>query len=219
MDANEILYDHYKESFSLSKEAQSRRNKSFVIICILEAVSFFVVISPATALEIIKKNIESKFDILFPSGNAILQTLLWILIVYATIRYVQDTMYIERQYSYLEKLEKQIAKIENCNIFDRESTNYSTNYPSVLNLIDLFYKMFSPILFFSINVFRIIQEWKIQDIISLSLICDTILCVSLLIIIWFYFFGIHNKITKWCKTHIPLLKRLDDRLQKLLKEV
>ena len=37
MDALEMLYDHYKETFCLSKEAQARRNKSFIVLCILEA--------------------------------------------------------------------------------------------------------------------------------------------------------------------------------------
>ena len=46
MDALEMLYDHYKETFSLSKEAQARRNKSFIVLCILEAFSFLLLIRP-----------------------------------------------------------------------------------------------------------------------------------------------------------------------------
>ena len=53
MDALEVLYDHYKETFSLSKEAQGRRNKSFVILCVLEALSFFLLIRPEMAFELI----------------------------------------------------------------------------------------------------------------------------------------------------------------------
>ena len=34
MDTLDVLYDHYKETFSLSKESQGRRNKSFVILCV-----------------------------------------------------------------------------------------------------------------------------------------------------------------------------------------
>ncbi len=39
MDALELLYDHYKETFSLSKEVQTRRNKSFIVLYVLEASS------------------------------------------------------------------------------------------------------------------------------------------------------------------------------------
>lgn len=45
MDTLDVLYDHYKETFSLSKESQGRRNKSFVILCVLEAISFLLLIS------------------------------------------------------------------------------------------------------------------------------------------------------------------------------
>ena len=53
MDALEMLYDHYKETFSLSKEAQAKRNKSFIVLCILEAFSFLLLIRPEKAFELI----------------------------------------------------------------------------------------------------------------------------------------------------------------------
>ena len=38
-----ILYDHYKETYQLSRQAQKRRNKSFIILCLLEALSFLLI--------------------------------------------------------------------------------------------------------------------------------------------------------------------------------
>lgn len=86
MDALEMLYDHYKETFSLS--------------------------------------------------NTIIQTLLWLLIVYVMIRYIQDMLYVERQYIYLDSLEKEISNLGSVNIFAREGANYQKDYPMVLNFID-----------------------------------------------------------------------------------
>ncbi len=55
MDALEMLYDHYKETFCLSKEAQARRNKSFIVLCILEAFSFLLLIRPEKHLNLFSK--------------------------------------------------------------------------------------------------------------------------------------------------------------------
>ena len=64
MDTLDVLYDHYKETFSLSKEAQGRRNKSFVILCVLEAVSFLLLIRPEMAFELILKGITPLYNFL-----------------------------------------------------------------------------------------------------------------------------------------------------------
>lgn len=42
----ETYYDHYKDTNILSKEAQSRRNKNFAILCVLEAISFLMLRNP-----------------------------------------------------------------------------------------------------------------------------------------------------------------------------
>ena len=102
MDILDVLYDHYKETFSLSKEAQGRRNKSFVILCVLEAVSFLLLIRPEMAFELILKGINKDIETPLQLSNTIIQTLIWLLIVYVMIRYIQDMLYIERQYTYLD---------------------------------------------------------------------------------------------------------------------
>lgn len=220
MESIEILYDHYKETYDLSKEAQARRNKNFVILCVLEALSFLILIKPEKAFEIIANGINSELDLTLSLGNSIIQTLIWILIAYVSIRYVQDMMYVERQYSYMDKLEKQIsASIEYHNLFSREGDNYKNSYPMVLNFIDLFYKMLMPILFVVINSVHIYKEYTFEKVMTWTLTCDTILYVAIFIIMWFYFFEIHSKITAFCKKHIPLINKISIILRKWLKEV
>ena len=87
-------------------------------------------------------------------GSTILQTLLWVLVAYTLIRYVQHNTYIERQYAYIEELESSISKSLEGAKFDRESKNYLNEYPIVLDVIDIFYKWFAPILFITINISR-----------------------------------------------------------------
>lgn len=89
----------------------------------------------------------------------------------------------------------------------------------VLNFIDLFYKMLMPVFFVIINIVRICKEWKSVNGITIAVICDTVLCIAILVIIWFYFFEIHSKITAFCKKHIPLVDKIACDLRKVLKEV
>ena len=144
MDNIDLLYDHYKDTYALSKQSQGHRNKLFVYLCVLEALSFLFLIRPDTALEVFAAGINAHFDTGLVFGNVILQTLLWILIAYVTVRYCQETLYVERLYPYLDKLEKVIMQESKTKIFEREGEAYQRDYPMVLNFIDLFYKMFCP---------------------------------------------------------------------------
>lgn len=219
MDSLEILYDHYKETCELSREAQNRRNKSFIGLCVLEALSFLVLIRPMDVLELFKSELKSKLDVTLNFGSNILQSLIWVSITYVMIRYVQDMLYIERQYTYMDTLEKEISNKGSVGVFNREGLHYRENYPMVLNFIDLFYKMLSPVLFLTINTIKIVSEWKQLNSLTLALACDTILYGSLSIILWFYFFEIHSKITAWFKKHIKIIDNIASTLKKWLKEV
>lgn len=219
MDALDVLYDHYKETNSLSKEAQNRRNKSFIVLCVLEALSFLILIRPERAFELILDGINKEMNMTLQLSNTIIQTMLWMLIAYVLIRYIQDMLYVERSYIYLDELEKEILKLNSINIFNREGENYQRDYPMVLNFIDLFYKMLMPVLFMVINSVRIYKEWMLINKVSLALICDTVLFLAIFIIIWFYFFEIHSKITDFCKKHIPFVGSIAKILRKVLKEV
>lgn len=151
MESIEILYDHYKDTYALSKVAQERRNKSFVCLCILETVAYLWAVDPQKMIVALQSyEILSGFVNL---GHEIIQTFLWMMIVYVLIRYVQDMIYVERQYGYLTKLEIKISSIVADEMFSRESSNYLKEYPKILNLIDLFYKMVMPVLFLVLNLY------------------------------------------------------------------
>ena len=48
-----------------------------------------------------KEELETTIQV----SNGIIQTLIWVLIAYVLVRYVQDVLYVERQYLYLDKIE------------------------------------------------------------------------------------------------------------------
>ena len=213
----ETYYDHYKETYTLNTEAQARRNKNFAILCVLEATLFLMSRNPDLICGLLNDATKEKIETTIQVSNGILQTLIWILIAYVLVRYVQDVLYVERQYKYLDKLEKKIAGLLEDDFFSREGDNYLRDYPMVLNFVDLFYKLFSPVLFTVINIARIIGEWRTVGS-KLALVCDTTICVAILIITWFYFFEVHSRLATWFKKCWPI-GWMAEKLRDILKYV
>lgn len=216
----QVYIDHYKDSYGLIRESQSGRNKSFVGLCILEAVSFLIINNPTLVFGLLNETISKKLETTVIIGNAILQSFIWVIIAYILIRYIQFTMYIERQYKYIDQIERKIKDLmDKHSIFDREGENYLRDYPIILNLIDLFYKMFCPLFFVGINTVHISMEWRDAVVADVALVIDTIIYIIILIMTWFFFFELHDKISGWCKKHIIGVTWLSDKIRKILKNV
>ncbi len=209
MEPLELLYDHYKDSYERSMKEQEKRNKNFVILCVLEALSFFILFNSSKAYEILESFINMNNANPVELSDSILRPLLWIFILYVSIRYCQNTIYVERQYKYIHKLEKRISKETTEFDFNRESFNYLSNRPLVLKFISFFYKWFSPGLFFIINSVRIIIEIFSLNF-DLYLIFDIAiyLIISFLCISYISFINIkEEKRKEICQKFKKVLKR------------
>ena len=216
MNRLELLYNHYKETLDLLSSARTNRNRCYIILCVLEAVSLLLVYAPDSTYELIESGISEHFGLSLRMGNTVIESLIWTLILYATIRYTQETLYIERSYIYVGRIEKELSHDV---LISRENDSYFENYPVVLNIIDLFYKMRSPILFISINSVHIHREWLSLSQVNLALVYDSIIFAVSFLVAWFYFFEVHSKITGWCKAHLPFVASLAQILRHILKEV
>lgn len=157
MEKSELLYDHYKDSYSLIKNAEIERNRLFVHLAILVTVLFLISIDPNNSNTLFSI-IESKFDIEFGLSINIIKTCLWLVILYYTLRYYQTNAYIERQYKYIHTLEEMIQMDINSK-FDREGINYTYNFPAFLNLVYFIYSWIIPVFYLIIVIVKIIFEF------------------------------------------------------------
>lgn len=221
MDILELYYDHYKETYSTHQKTKIERDRYYLILCALEAFSFYLAIQPDQAATVISSGIKGQLNATITIGQDILQTLTWILIAYVLISYCRDCLYVERQYRYLDKLEKEISNIiSKRDIFNREGDDYLKDYPIVLNLTDIFYKIVSPIMFSVINYIRIKQEiMQYGYFDKVSVTCDIVIFIMICIILWFFFFEIHSTTTQWLKRKIPFLVGISKFIHRILKEV
>lgn len=191
MDKTELLYDHYKDTFSRIKECINERNHFFVMVFIVIAVQFLFATSSDTISSVIVSFIQEKYKIDISAQMSIIQSLLWLILLYLTMRYYQINVYVERQYNYIHSLEEDIAREADIK-FDREGGDYLSNYPKMNSFMDILYKWIFPIIYCLIICYKIINEYTVSRF-SFLLILNTILFISCLVLTILYLIFLHGK--------------------------
>ncbi len=182
MNNIELLFQHYNDTYSVTNETLHTRNNLF--ICLFLTICFLILfaISPENMSNIVNLFLKENYKLDFTSQISIIQTSLWIILLYLTMRYFQTNIQIERHYAYLSKLEYELTK-EGLKI-DREGKNYLKDYPFICDLIDILYKYLFPLFYITVIIYKIVCEWKMNKEISISLIINSLifgLCVFLCI--------------------------------------
>lgn len=191
MDKVELLYDHYKETFSRIKEILNDRNHFFVMVFIVIAIQFLFATSSDTISSVIISFIQEKYKIDISAQMSIIQSLLWLILLYFTMRYYQINVYVERQYNYIHSLEKDIAR-EAAVKFDREGGDYLSNYPKMNSFMDILYKWVFPIIYCLIICYKIVTEYTTSTL-NFLLILNTILFLSCFVLTILYLIFLHEK--------------------------
>lgn len=194
MDKLELLYDHYKETFSIIKEDVNNRNRFFVILFIVMSLQFLFAISPESITSLIINVIISTYNVDISGQMVIIQCFLWFILLYFTIRYYQTTVNIEKSYNYIHSLEDEISSII-LGRFDREGKNYLSDYPKIKDLIDILYKWFFPIIYCIVICVRIISEYKIAKS-RLPLVLDISTFIACFVLTICYLKFLHTDYTK-----------------------
>jgi hypothetical protein len=63
MDKTELLYDHYKETFSIIKETIIQRNRFFVMVFLVMTLQFLFALSPDSVSYLIICIIQKQYKI------------------------------------------------------------------------------------------------------------------------------------------------------------
>lgn len=186
VDKAEMLYDHYKETCMIQREVLATRNKLFAYMSITIIIAFLMAFQPQTVGSLIVKIVNNKFGTDITSQIKVIQSGLWVALLYVTVRYYQSSIYIERTYRYIHNLEERISGLMN-DAFDREGKSYLKEYPKCIDLIDVIYKWIFPILFTIVVTCKIIMEHAVSmfflfdGVIYLILVALTILYESFII--------------------------------------
>lgn len=190
MDKIELLYDHYKETVKGSTDMQTKRNALFVYVCVFELLNFLMLLFPQVINSALSAFLLEAYKVSLSEVLSLLPTGIWLVTAYALVRYFQTTIYVERQYPYIEVIESEIAKETKLVCFDRESKAYLKNYPKVLDMIHVFYTWMIPVLLQMVNTVKIFLEWRSMQ--SLAVVClDTAIYMFLLVLTILFLVFLH----------------------------
>lgn len=189
-DKTELLYDHYKETYSIIKENIRDRNKFFLLFFIIMSIQFLFAVTPDSISSIIISIIYTSYDIDISSQITVIQSLLWLILLYFTMRYYQCSVYIERQYKYIHSLEGNISALID-NKFDRESADYLSFYPKMNDMIDVMYKWVFPIIYCVVITIKIVGEFA-NEFYCCKTVFDGVIFISCFVLTILYLLFLHG---------------------------
>lgn len=157
MEKEEIIFEHYKETCEICRNNEKDRNQLFVSVCILLTTLFLLMISETSVTGMFLVWIKEKFHYDLEISVDIIQSLVWTLLLYFTIRYYQLCIGIERLYHYIHDVEEKLSAMLGMDI-SREGRRYLQEYPMVLRFIWCFYTIFFPVVYFVLIVAKMVIE-------------------------------------------------------------
>ncbi len=167
------------------------------MIFVVLALGFlaFQIISPITSDVVVNDFLNFKFGLNLKLDLAIIGNIAWFLLLIFTIRYFQVAVFVERQYSYVHKIEESLNKESGEDIITREGKSYLDRYPIFSDWMWTLYTIIFPLLLLAISATKIYGEIKAACIsgLSLSSFLNVIIFILLSISIILYLIMIHKK--------------------------
>ncbi len=191
-DRLKILYDHYKETYSLITVQNKLRDKLFVYLLVALTFMFLQIDTVGKVTDIGTKLTEKFLGVSLSLSPEFITGMLWFIILSLVIKYAQTLVYIEKQYDYIHTLEVSIDReVGNSKVFSREGHSYLNNYPKFSTWVWLIYTVFFPIMLLLILGYKIFTEVTLGF--STALVIDSVLCLMIFISMFLYLVLIHKK--------------------------
>jgi hypothetical protein len=160
----DIYYDHYKDTFDKIIIEKSRRNKHFVFMLLVAFSIFLTMFIPEVVYAISISLIKEKVGLSKSIDYSWIKTILIFSFIWISFLYYQTTLNIERLYSYIHKVEKQLSDKLGSLSINREGTNYLNGYPILLSIIHRIYNVIIPITISAVFCFR----WYLDNLLPIN---------------------------------------------------
>ncbi|MCK4554512.1 hypothetical protein KAU19_06180 [Candidatus Parcubacteria bacterium] len=190
----DILYDHYKETFSYVREYLKNREKLFVFALIVVFLQFLQISFSDQYIQVFSSFVEKQFNLNFIFNKEFLNGVLWFLLFSISLRYFQTNVLINRQYGYLHSLEDKLCdQAEDKNFISREGQGYLKDYPAFSDWAHIIYTWVFPILLIFVALVKIVLEHTLKEKFSCSLFLGDIFFIAICITTILYLVHIHKK--------------------------
>ena len=155
-----LLHAHYTQTFDDIRRWLRRRDKLFVVLLVVVAITAFRTATPEEATKVISEAIHSRFDIDALPSQRVFGHLLWFLALAVSLPYYQAVVRTERLYSYIHKLEEELSKNFPSPAFTREGRSYLNDYPLFSKWATFLYTVAFPATLMAVLVWTIRSQSK-----------------------------------------------------------
>lgn len=179
-----ILHDHYKESFSLIREMEKRRDRFFILIIAITGGLLFGVQYSESIPSMIKFISIGfvNFDLSL-TPYFVLISVGWLYLFVTILKYCQLVINIERKYKYIHLLEDKVSTIfKDSSVYCREGRGYLDNYPFFSDVVWIFYILLFPLIIIISLTFVLFFEWKADSIPPYHFVFDGILAFGIILL-------------------------------------
>jgi hypothetical protein len=189
----QVLNDHYKDTFSQTREYIKIRDKLLVFILLTVALTLLQIYSPKEFSDALSKFVAKKIESNSFSDLSFVGTIVWFLLLGLSLRYFQTVLLIEKQYEYLHELEEYIRKNFIISVFAREGRHYLKDYPLLSDFAHIIYTRIFPMLLILIGFVKIYQELASFKERAFITFIDFIIFITLLALILLYMFPNYSR--------------------------
>lgn len=176
----EILNDHYKDTFSHLLNYLKRRDRLFFYLLVVLAIMFLQVVAPDEPQLVISKWIEKNVGEGGAINTSFIRGIIWFVLLSLVLRYFQTTVFVERQYAYLHKLEQELSFLSLSGVaFTREGKSYLKNYPKLSDWADVLYTWVFPGLLLILVTIEVVIEFPGKNQISFAWGFSFVVCLMI----------------------------------------
>jgi hypothetical protein len=155
-----IVHDHYKETFTIVREREHDRDRSFLLLIGLFALLVIEVYYPAAVGGTVRSVQVLGTDIdLSHMPLSMLLNATWVLVLAVSLSYCRVAISIDRQYPYVHHLENWISdQLGDDTIYRREGSVYLERYPVLLNWAWFCYVVVFPLVVALVTILLLQRE-------------------------------------------------------------
>ncbi len=188
----ETLYDHYKETVDLIRQRIETRDRAFFFLLAAISLSLLQLKAPAETTEAIKSFLSAKVGASLNINLSFIKSALLVIVLAIDVRYLQATIYVERQYLYVHSIENELYSAGTK--ISREGDAYLSNYPFLLDVIHVVYTIIFPAIILLTMILHVIDAYRTfqqsQNIFFMAfdfVITAAVAVLTIGYVLWMYF--------------------------------
>ncbi len=166
-----------------------QRDWFFSAIFVVVIVMLFQIAAPSTSGDAISQWVSKLLGLQGNLDITFVTSVIWFLLLGFVFRYLQVTIHIERQYTYMHRMEDILSSHYNGETFTREGKSYLERYPLFSDWAHILYRRVFPILLVAVGAAKLASEWPgfaWPGVVAWGFIFDVLMYVFIVISIALY---------------------------------